>query len=174
LFFSFPEPVALQFNLAVSGLVGGTTQLTVNDIPVSSSGIFSMTHHEFTVDIFISKEAPGQAIGDFIVQAASVDTDGDGVPDGADTCPTSDVRPTVIIDGCDSGVANQVLDVGCTIADLVMHCAEEARDHGMFIKCVTRVSHDLQRAGTINKKEQKGSGQIRAKMSANGSMARHT
>jgi hypothetical protein len=153
-FFSFPEPVALQFDLAVSGVTAGTTQLTVNGTPVSASGVFSVTHQEFTVDIFVSKEAPGQVVGDFIVQAASGDTDHDGIADGADTCPASDVRPTVIIDECDSDVPNLVFDDGCTIADLVMHCAEGAKNHGMFVKCVTQVSRDLERAGAISKKQQ--------------------
>ena len=47
------------------------------------------------------------------------DSDGDGVLDDQDACPNSAPSPTVVINGCDSGVENKLLDDGCTIADLV-------------------------------------------------------
>ena len=47
------------------------------------------------------------------------DSDGDGIPDDEDNCPNSDLSDTVVIDGCDSGVANTLLSDGCTIADLI-------------------------------------------------------
>jgi hypothetical protein len=152
--FSFPEPVALEFDLAVSGLVSGTTLLTINGMPVSSSGIVQVTGTDFTVEIFVPKEAPGQVVGDIVVRAASAtDADGDGVPDAEDECPASNVRPTVVIDGCNSGVTNLVFDDGCTIADLVTNCAEEAKNHGMFVSCVAHVSNDLKRTGAIGEKQ---------------------
>ncbi len=47
------------------------------------------------------------------------DPDGDGVSDADDVCPYSDLGPTIVIGGDDTGVANQLLDDGCTIADLM-------------------------------------------------------
>jgi hypothetical protein len=143
-------------DVSAFGVVTGTTQLTVNGMPAPSSGVVHVTAQDFTVEIFVSKEASGQIVGDIIVRAASAtDADNDGIPDAEDACPASDVRPTVVINGCDSGVANQVLDDGCTIADLTTNCAEEARNHGMFVRCVAHVSNDLKRAGVISE-EQKG------------------
>jgi hypothetical protein len=36
-----------------------------------------------------------------------------------DACPNSDLSPTVVINGCDSGVPNTLLSNGCSISDLV-------------------------------------------------------
>jgi hypothetical protein len=57
---------------------------------------------------------------------------------------------TVIIDGCNSGVRNPVLPSGCAISDLVAECADRADRHGEFVKCVSRLTNDLQDAGTIS------------------------
>ena len=49
----------------------------------------------------------------------SVDSDGDGVIDADDACPDSDLGPTIVIGGVDTGVDNEPLGDGCTIADLI-------------------------------------------------------
>lgn len=83
------------------------------------------------------------------------DTDGDGIPDDQDACPASDTTPTVIIDGCDSGVANTFPEQGCTISDKIGQCAEGAQDHGKFVSCVAKLTNDLKKAGIITG-QQKG------------------
>lgn len=51
------------------------------------------------------------------------DRDLDGSPDDAgDQCLGSDLRPTVVIDTCDTGVPNTYFTNGCTIRDLVAAC----------------------------------------------------
>ena len=57
-----------------------------------------------------------------------VDSDGDGVPDDEDDCPDSDLGTTIVIDGCDTGVENQLLEDGCTMADLIAQCADDDED----------------------------------------------
>ena len=47
------------------------------------------------------------------------DGDEDGIEDIDDTCPHSDLRGSIWIDGEDSGVANELLPDGCSLADLV-------------------------------------------------------
>jgi hypothetical protein len=84
-----------------------------------------------------------------------LDQDGDGILDSEDDCPNSDLSATVVIAGCDSGVPNTVLPSGCTIADLIAACAEGARTHGQFVRCVSHVTNDLKNAGTITG-QQKG------------------
>jgi hypothetical protein len=71
------------------------------------------------------------------------DVDGDGVTDDLDACPDSDLAGTVIIDGCDSGVANALFEDGCTISDTIMACAEGAENHGEFVSCVTQFTNGL-------------------------------
>jgi len=82
-----------------------------------------------------------------------VDTDGDGYPDDEDGCPESDLSNTVVIDGCDSGVANLLLASGCTISDLIADCAAASDNHGQFVSCVSQLTNDLKREGLISGRE---------------------
>lgn len=76
-------------------------------------------------------------------------SDGDGVPDGVDACVLSDRSATVVIDGCDSGVANTVFANGCRISDSIEACAAAAGNHGGFVSCVSHYTNSLKKAGTI-------------------------
>lgn len=82
-----------------------------------------------------------------------MDGDGDGVADVEDACPTSDLSPTVVIDGCDSGVDNTLFASGCTISDLVGVCAAAAGNHGQFVSCVAQLGNELKSQGIISGKE---------------------
>lgn len=65
------------------------------------------------------------------------DRDLDGVADdGADQCLGSDLRPTVVIQACDTRVPNTFFTNGCTISDLLRRCQPTASDS----------HHDLERA----------------------------
>jgi len=54
---------------------------------------------------------------------APLDSDGDGVFDAfngvVDACPQSDLSPTIVIKGEDTGVENELLSDGCTLTDLI-------------------------------------------------------
>jgi len=63
--------------------------------------------------------APIVDMGAYEFQTAA-DTDGDGIPDDTDPCPDSDLADTIVIDGIDSGVVNDLLEDGCSISDLIM------------------------------------------------------
>ena len=84
-----------------------------------------------------------------VVPLGSQDTDGDGVPDTDDNCPNSLVSPTVVIDGCDSGVPNTIFPNGCTISDKIQQCATRAQNHGQFVSCVAHLTNKLKRTGVI-------------------------
>jgi hypothetical protein len=84
----------------------------------------------------------------------SLDTDGDGIPDDEDECPNSGLGETVVIDGCDSGVENHLLDGGCTITDLIAECAAAAKNHDKFVSCMAHLINDLKKDGEITGKEQ--------------------
>ena len=81
------------------------------------------------------------------------DTDGDGIPDDEDDCPDSDLSPTLVFDGCDSGVENNLFADGCTISDLIADCADRAENHGQFVSCVVQLTKDLKNAGVITNQE---------------------
>jgi len=79
----------------------------------------------------------------------AIDADGDGIQDDRDCQPNSDLSPTVTVEGCDSGVTNTVLVDGCTITDLLMACAADARNHGSFNSCVAGVTRSLKKGGEL-------------------------
>lgn len=78
------------------------------------------------------------------------DDDGDGVPNDIDFCPNSILTESVIIDGQDTGIANPVFEDGCTIADLVQMRAEEATNHGQFVRSITKLAKSLESNGSIS------------------------
>lgn len=78
-------------------------------------------------------------------------SDGDGVPDGRDACLGS--TATVVIDGCDSGVANDVFADGCTVSDAVNACAAGASNHGAFVSCVAKVTNNFKKQGLLTGSE---------------------
>jgi len=78
------------------------------------------------------------------------DADLDGLADSLDCSPNSDLRPTIIVDGCDSGVSNTLFTNGCTISDLIAQAASSARNHGDFVSNVARLTNALRSAGLIS------------------------
>ncbi len=97
----------------------------------------------FTTDAFTASQFEG----------FSNDSDGDGIPDDLDACPHSDLSPSVVIDGCDSGVDNALFPDGCTISDLIDECAQDAGDHGQFVSCVTFLTNELASNGLLSNPE---------------------
>ncbi|MEE9186918.1 MAG: hypothetical protein V3U10_02675 [Bacteroidota bacterium] len=77
------------------------------------------------------------------------DLDGDGVPDDEDNCPDSDLGAVVVIDECETGVENQFLEDGCTMADTVMQCSEGVGNHGAFVRCVAHLTNFWKCQGLI-------------------------
>jgi len=98
-----------------------------------------------------SSTGPGQIEFDAIsVLSELLDRDGDGIPDDQDHCPDSDLRPTVFVEDCDSGVANRLFENGCTTADLIAECGLEVKNHGQFVSQVAKVLNELKRANLIS------------------------
>lgn len=67
------------------------------------------------------------------------DADGDGVPDSIDQCPNSDLRPTVMIGNCNSGVPAGLDVDGCTINDLIARIAASTNDHSEFVRRLSSI-----------------------------------
>jgi hypothetical protein len=89
------------------------------------------------------------AIGILLIKFG-LDSDGDGVVDANDDCPNStEPEPTVIIEGCDSGVSNTQLARGCTISERIQQCDDDAKNHGAFRRCVSMLGDSLQKDGVL-------------------------
>ncbi|MFC1591315.1 hypothetical protein ACFL43_02200 [Thermodesulfobacteriota bacterium] len=80
------------------------------------------------------------------------DADADGVCGDVDECPESDTGETITIDGCNSSVANHLLENGCTMADLIAQCADVAKNHGKFVSCVSHLTNGWKSEGIITGK----------------------
>ena len=59
----------------------------------------------------------------------------------------------IVIDGCNTGVADEVLSDGSTISGKIAECAAAASNHGEFVKCVSHLTNDLVNDGYITGKE---------------------
>jgi hypothetical protein len=59
----------------------------------------------------------------------------------------------VVIDGCNTGVVDQVLADGTTISGRIAECAAAASNHGEFVSCVSRLTNELKKAGYLTGKE---------------------
>lgn len=57
--------------------------------------------------------------------------------------------PTIMVDACDSGVANQTLDSGCTMNDGIFECEMGSVNHGAFVSCVALKVNAWNDAGLI-------------------------
>jgi hypothetical protein len=87
--------------------------------------------------------------------------DGDGVEDDVDCSLNSDLRPTIVIGGIDTGVTNTLFANGCTSSDLIAQLAASARDHGAFVSAVAQLTNQWVQNGLITG-QQKAAIQIAA------------
>ena len=69
------------------------------------------------------------------------------------TCPVPDTRPTVVVDGEDTGVPNRAGDNGCTVNDLIAEHADHP-GHAAFVRHVQAVTAALVAGGTLTRRQQ--------------------
>ena len=85
------------------------------------------------------------------------DDDGDTIVNKDDECPNTDVAALgldLVIDTCTAtGVVNTLSPNGCSLSDVVMECADGAKNHGKFVSCVAHLTNDLKKAKVISGKQ---------------------
>jgi hypothetical protein len=125
----------------------------------ASYGLFQLApgNHSITITAVVSPFNVGVAYfridGDVQPPPPPPDSDGDGVLDSVDACPASVLTPTVIIAGCDSRVANQRFEDGCTLTDRVLECGNGSKNHGVVVSCSSHLLDELKATGQITGRE---------------------
>jgi len=111
--------------------------------PVTISGA------DVSVDFALTPFCAADFDGDGIPDCIDPDDDNDGIPDDSDAVPQSDTSETVEIDGASTGVDNQTLPDGSTMADKIAQAAAEADSPGDFEKAISKLTNEWKRAGLI-------------------------
>lgn len=93
----------------------------------------------------------GDAQGD----VCDADDDNDGVPDGSDANPKSDMRPTVVVGGCNSNAPNGVFPNGLTIQDRINALLASATNHGDVVSGSNVIVKEAEDLGLLTKDERK-------------------
>jgi hypothetical protein len=96
---------------------------------------------------------PGGTPPGYVVEWENVDSDGDGIADAEDACADSDLSETVVLDGCDTGVANVAVTPGCYLTDRIADCAAQAADHDEFVSCVAHLTNELRKGDVLSNRE---------------------
>jgi hypothetical protein len=123
-------------------------------LTASSPGIDTGTSEGAPTDDIDDDPRP-QGIG-FDIGADEVilkDSDGDGVSDVIDQCPNSALSQTIVIGECNTGVANEISDDGCTRQDLINGCINAGRNKGAAVMCVAHLTNVWKRKGLITGNE---------------------
>ena len=94
-----------------------------------------------------------------------MDSDVDGVCDpgalsvgpsgctGSDDFANSNTDPTVLIDGCNSGMTNRTLSDCFTFNDRIGLAALNPKNHGDFVKQVSKMANNWKKNGLISGKD---------------------
>ncbi|HET7433924.1 MAG TPA: DUF642 domain-containing protein [Thermoanaerobaculia bacterium] len=137
-------------------VLNDTDQLNWQELQIA----FTATTRQTTIS-FASFDAPNTSfaiIDDVSIMGSRVipsDSDLDHVPDSEDTCPYSNLTGTITIDGCDTGVPNGSGFTGCTMNDELASCANNTKNHGDYVSCVSALTNGWKKAGAITG-QQKG------------------
>lgn len=150
---SFSEGVSVTAYDAEGTELATQKSVCCNDVglitmTVSASGMKSI---EFTANPFSLFGSVSYDNFTIAFEKEIIDLDKDGIADDVDACKGSDMRLSVIIDGCDTGVSNVTwYNTGCTTSDYVTACAKNAINHGRFGQCVKDFTQSLQDNGFLN------------------------
>lgn len=123
--------------------------ICIND-PDASKGVFYLEPGPHAITIIPTETSYSVGTGYLRVDAIFIDSDEDGVLDGDDICPDSDLRATVIQQQCDSGVTNTLFEDGCTISDNLARCLNDASNHCSYVSCVADMVNEWNISGVLD------------------------
>jgi len=105
-------------------------------------------------DLTHNLEAPSDLTHELLLDVGWFpDADLDGLADNLDSCPNSNLAPTIVIGGSNSGVPNGLFNTGCTMSDLIAQAADAANNHGRFVSAVDALTTQWKKAGLITGKQ---------------------
>ena len=81
-------------------------------------------------------------------------SDGDGVPDGKDSCIGSDLRRTVFFGRCNSRAGNDLMANGCTLSDSYNEC--DGKRPVAYAACIAKKTAEFRKAKLIKPIEEIG------------------
>ena len=81
-------------------------------------------------------------------------SDGDGVPDGKDSCIGSDLRRTVFFGRCNTRAGNDLMASGCTLSDSYSEC--DGRRPVAYAACIAKKTAEFRKAKLIKPIEEIG------------------
>lgn len=81
---------------------------------------------------------------------AENDADSDGVCGNVDACPGSSLAATIVIDDCESGVGNQLLPDGCSMADAIATAEASATSDAELYTEIGRLTATWEAASRIS------------------------
>jgi len=84
---------------------------------------------------------------------ATLDSDGDGIPNDQDAFPDSDVSPTITIGGVDLGIENILFDDGSTMIDWLDFVIDESLTHDELQTGIAALTNEWKSEGLISGKE---------------------
>lgn len=77
------------------------------------------------------------------------DADSDGIVDDEDCNQNSDLSPTIIIGGIDTGVPNTLFPSGCTMSDLLQQLKANAANQGGYVSAVAHLTNQWVADGSL-------------------------
>ena len=121
-------------------------------LPMMAAGI-SIHTHAAELLFSLAPSASHSQLGSGFAPAG--DVDGDGVDDEFDTMPNSNMDPTIILAGGDSGVPNRVDENGTSLADVYAELGAVSDYHApaLYLSNATVLNNKLVKNGLINKNE---------------------
>ena len=144
-------------SLLVSSPLRGSVIGSNMPFQLDLGGEFQHWHTDFhffgTIDNWIVYDYAKTDFANIYDEQPYFDSDCDGIPDSDDACPGSILEETILIDGCDTGVTNHLLESGCTMSDLIAACLADANNHGQFVRCVSQLTNEWKENGLISGKE---------------------
>ena len=82
------------------------------------------------------------------------DSDADGTGDNADAYDNSNTGAALVVDTCNTGVANWEVGNGMWANDVIAAAKASAANHGAFVKAMTKIADGWKKAGLITGRQQ--------------------